>query len=65
MVQLVLDRMSIRSDRMCMVGPYEYTPTVRTVRVRSKYVYGLEHIQMEIVKLSSHDILQHKIEKWI
>ena len=39
MVQLALDRMSTR-----MVGPYEYTHTVRTVRVRSKYAYGLEHI---------------------
>ena len=26
------------------VRPYEYTYTVRTVRVRSKYSYGLEHI---------------------
>ena len=35
----------IWSDRTRMVGPYEYTHTVRTVRVRSKYSYGLEHIQ--------------------
>ena len=32
------------------VGPYEYTHTVRTVRVRSKYAYGLEHIYLEKYK---------------
>ena len=41
MVQLVLDRMHT-------VGPYEYTNTVRTVRVRSKYAYGLERIYLEM-----------------
>ena len=27
-----------------MVGPYEYTDLVRTIRVWSKYVFGLEHL---------------------
>ena len=47
--QLVLDHTGIliRSDRTRMVGPYEYTYTVRTGRVRSKYSYGLEHIHNE------------------
>ena len=53
MVRLVLDLTSIlvRSDRMRTVGPYEYTRTVWTVRVRSEYAYGLEHIH---VRYTSH-----------
>jgi len=52
-VQLVKDHMSIRilSDRTRTVTPYEYTHMVRTVRVRSKYAYGLE--QIYCVTLSS------------
>jgi hypothetical protein len=29
---------------MRKVGPYEYTDLVRTIRVWSKYGFGLEHI---------------------
>ena len=32
----------IRSDHTRTVRPYEYTHMVWTVRVRTKYVYGLE-----------------------
>ena len=34
----------VRSDHTRMVGPYEYTHMVMTIRVWSKYSYGPEHI---------------------